>query len=173
LKFVDVKKENAMAFNYWSPRSAGIVATAGFLLLSVFQASLVLGAPLGDAAWGGESSELPIGFRFASVVATFLYILAAAIVMQRSELKNMGFSASFVGGLTRFLTVFFFFETVLNFASRSPIERWIWGPVCLILAGCCLTLARMEISRNSSVAGHGDGGGLSEDDHLLSDTNIV
>jgi hypothetical protein len=137
-----------MAFK-WSSQNAGIIATAGFLLLGAFQGSLVFGAPLGKASWGGGSSELPVCFRVGSAVAANLCVLAAATVMQRCGLKNMGFSAGFVRGETRFLTAFFFVATILNFASRSPIERWIWGPACLTLAVCCWTLAPIETSRSA------------------------
>jgi hypothetical protein len=158
-----------MAFK-WSPQNAGTIAAAGFLLLGAFQGSLVLGAPLGKASWGGGSSEIPVCFRVGSAIAAFLFVLAAATVMQRSGLKNMGFSAGFVGGETRFLTAIFFVATILNFASRSPIERWIWGPACLTLAVCCLTLARMETSSRSSFCGQQ---GLSEDDYLVSDASAA
>jgi hypothetical protein len=157
-----------MAFFKWSPQNAGRIATAGFLFLGALQGSLVLGAPLGKASWGGGSSELPVCFRVGSAVAANLCILAAATVMQRSGLKNMGFSAGFVRGETRFLTAFFSVATVLNFASRSPIERWIWGPACLTLAVCCLTLAPMETTSRSSFCGQQ---GLIEDDYLVSDAS--
>jgi hypothetical protein len=86
----------------------------------------------------------------------------------------VGFSAGFVGGETRFFTAFFSVATVLNFASRSPIERWIWGPACLTLTVCCLTLARMESSRSSFSCGHQQqGGGVSEDDYLVSDASAA
>jgi hypothetical protein len=157
-----------MAFlKRWSPQNAGTIATAGFLLLGAFQGSLASGRdPLGKAC------ELPVWFRIGSAVFAFLCVLAAATVMQRSGLKNMGFSAGFVEGETRFLTVFFFVAAVLNFASqqRSPIERWIWGPACLTLAVCCLTLARMETSTSSFC---GQQQGMSKDDYLVSDASAA
>jgi hypothetical protein len=149
-----------MAFA-WSPEHAGTIATAGFLLLGVFQGSLALGAPLGKSPWGGGSSVLPVCVRVGSAVAALLCVLAAATVMQGSGLKNMGFSTGFVGGETRFLTAFFSVATVLNFASRSPKERWIWGPACLTLAVCCFTLAWMETKRSSFYGQEG----LSDDDY--------
>ena len=47
----------------WFRENAGITATAGAMLLGAFQGSIVLGAPLCKASWGGGSSELPVCFR--------------------------------------------------------------------------------------------------------------
>jgi hypothetical protein len=33
----------------------------------------------------------------------------------------------------------------MNFASRSPWERFLWGPVALILAALCLVVARSPL----------------------------
>ena len=31
---------------------------------------------------------------------------------------------------------------LMNFASSSPWERFLWGPLALVLAGLCFVLAR-------------------------------
>jgi hypothetical protein len=41
------------------PRRAANVLTALLALLAVFQFTLVLGAPFGSAAWGGQHDVLP------------------------------------------------------------------------------------------------------------------
>jgi hypothetical protein len=43
--------------------------------------------------------------------------------------------------------------TLANFLSRSPWERFLLGPVTLVLAGLCLVVARAD---DGSVANAGD-----------------
>ncbi len=78
-------------------RVAGGAATVGFLGIAVFQAALAMGAAFGNAAWGGSSAALPAGLRVASGAAVVLWLLAAAIVAQRSGLGRHRFSATFAG----------------------------------------------------------------------------
>jgi hypothetical protein len=54
-------------------RLAALIVAVGFAGLAVFQLALSAGAPLGRAAWGGMSTQLPMSLRLASVVAIFIY----------------------------------------------------------------------------------------------------
>jgi hypothetical protein len=65
---------------------AAIVAAALLTVVAIFQIALALGAPLGDAAWGGRhQGVLPRGLRVASALAgiviyplIIVYALASA-----------------------------------------------------------------------------------------------
>jgi hypothetical protein len=123
-------------------RTLAVVAAVGFVAIAAFQAALALGAPLGRAAWGGTRSHLPLGLRVASGIAVVFWSLAAAIVLARS-----GVGATFVPSVvarwgTWILVVVLAVGAVMNAASSSPWERYLWAPLALVLAVVCFFVAR-------------------------------
>lgn len=120
---------------------AAVAAAIGFLAIAAFQAALALGAPLGHAAWGGANAELPNAYRVASGFAVAVWILAAAIVLGRAGLRAL-LPSGFVHWGTWTLVAMSLLAALMNFASSSPWERFIWGPVALIETGLCLVVAR-------------------------------
>ena len=128
--------------NLLPARTAAVAASVGFLAIATFQAALALGAPLGRAAWGGMQTDLPVGLRIASGVAIFVWILAAAIILGRVgiEVVPMPNGLHRVGSWV--LLVILAIGVVMNLASQSPWERFLWGPVGAILAVLTWTIAR-------------------------------
>lgn len=123
-------------------RRAAVAAAAGFFAIATFQVALALGAPLGRAAWGGASVELPVGLRIASAFAVAVWVFAALVVLRRA-----GYRVPLVAsGVSRWGTWIMIglsmLGALLNFASPSNWERFLWGPVALILAMLCLLVAR-------------------------------
>jgi hypothetical protein len=123
-------------------RRAGIAAAAGFLAIAAFQVALVLGAPLGRAAWGGTYVQLPLGFRIASALAVGVWVLAALIVLGRAGFQVSPLPSALARWGTWILVGVLPLGALMNFASPSSWERFLWGPVALILAVLCLILAR-------------------------------
>jgi hypothetical protein len=123
-------------------RRAAVAAAVGFLAIATFQVALALGAPLGRAAWGGASVELSVGLRIASAFAVAVWVFAALVVLRRA-----GYRVPLVAsGVSRWGTWIIVGLSVLgalmNFASPSNWERFLWGPVALILGVLCLLVAR-------------------------------
>ena len=121
-------------------RTAAILAAAGFLVIAVFQAALALGAPLGHAAWGGRQARLSTRLRIGSTVAVLFWILAALIVLGRA-----GFDVPFPDVVERWgtwvLVALLPIGGLMNIASSSRWERFLWGPLALILAVLTLVVA--------------------------------
>lgn len=121
---------------------AAIVAVVLLGVVCVFQIALALGAPLGNAAWGGQNDGvLPARLRIASgvvgiVVYPFigLFVLASAGLIEADWLPGTGKVGMWV------LTGLFSLGAFANFASRSKMERY-WGPVSLAIAVCCGLIA--------------------------------
>ena len=121
---------------------AGIVAVVLLAIIAVFQLALALGAPWGEAAWGGQNrGVLPRALRIASGIAAvvvypliMLVVLASAGVIDDSWLPLDTTLIMWV--LTALLTV----GAVMNAISRSRRER-IWAPVALAVAICCAIIA--------------------------------
>jgi hypothetical protein len=123
-------------------RSAAKAGAIGFLGIAGFQAALALGAPLGAAAWGGADSQIPASLRIASGIAAAMWGLAAVVILGRGGFHVPLLSPGFVRRGIWVLVAVLPLGAVMNFASPSPWERFIWGPVALILAVLSLVVAR-------------------------------
>jgi hypothetical protein len=123
-------------------KASAVAAAVGFVAIAVFQSALALGAPLGHAAWGGRRARLPGGLRVASGVAVAVWLLAASIVLARGGEELVPLPSGVPRWGTWVLVAVLAVGAVMNFASRSPWERWIWGPVTTVLAVLTFVVAR-------------------------------
>jgi hypothetical protein len=122
--------------------AAAYLAVALLLVLTAFQLALALGAPLGQASWGGKyRGKLPPALRAASAAnalaiypVAITYLLASARVVDGHGLPGAGPVAMWV------LVGYFSLGTLASLGSRSPVER-LWSPVLLALAVCCALIA--------------------------------
>lgn len=122
--------------------AAAFLTVALLLVLTAFQAALALGAPLGQASWGGRhSGKLPTGLRAASAAnalvvypVAIVYVLVSAGLVDGHGLPGAGSAAMWV------LVGFFSLGTFASLISRSPVERF-WSPVSLALVVCCAVIA--------------------------------
>lgn len=122
-------------------RTAAAMTAVGLFAIAAFQIALALGAPLGRAAWGGTHARLPVGLRIASSLAVLFWAFAALIVLGRGGYEISPLPFAFTEWGTWILVGLLPLGAVLNFASRSNWERFLWGPVALIVALLCLVVA--------------------------------
>ena len=123
-------------------RTAAVAASVGFIALAAFQVALALGAPLGRAAWGGTHVQLPTGLRIASAIAVGFWVLASLVVLERAGFEVSPLPSTLVRWGAWILVGLLPLGALMNFASQSPWERFLWGPVALILAALCFVVAR-------------------------------
>ena len=121
------------------------MAAIGFGVLVVFQAVLAAGAPLGEAAWGGAEPDLSTAERVASGVAVVVWTSAALIVLGRAGFWGGGGSRRAFRWGTWFFAGATAIGAILNFASQSRWENFIWGPLALVLAVLCTIVARSTV----------------------------
>ena len=122
-------------------RTAAALAAAGLLVIAAFQAALALGAPLGHAAWGGRQARLSTRFRIASAVAVVFWIVAALVVLGRAGFEVAPFPEVLERWGTWILVGLLPVGAVMNLASSSRWERYIWGPLAVALASLTLVVA--------------------------------
>lgn len=133
-------------------RLAAVAAAVGFGVIAAFQLLLALGAPWGQAAWGGgQEGQLPQELRFASTISMVILIGAALIVLGRAGYWGTRFSELFRRG-SWVLAVLLALGSVMNAASPSAWERFMWAPVALMLSLACLIVARSSSSRAAAGA---------------------
>lgn len=131
-------------------RALSIVAAAGFGLLAAFQLAIALGAPFGRASWGGSHpAELPIEFRIASGVAVGVYVFAALIILARGGVAIAPLSGGVVRRGAWIIVGLTAVGSLMNFASPSDWERFLWGPFALVLTVLCFLVARGGPERSS------------------------
>ena len=129
-------------------RRAQQAATVGFGALMVFQAALAVGAPLGDAAWGGAHSHLTTGERIGSAISVFVYLAAIRVVRERAAGRE---ERRYRWGIWA-LVALCGLASVTNLASESGWEHFVLAPVALLLSASCLVVARAATSARGSAA---------------------
>jgi hypothetical protein len=120
---------------------SAILACAILAGLTIFQAALIGGAPLGRMAWGGQHDVLPARLRIGSAASIALYALFAYAALAKAGLAPPLLGESFTSISMWVLTAYFTLGIVLNLISRSKAERLIMTPTVLILAALYLVLS--------------------------------
>ena len=118
-----------------------IAAVVGMVLLcglAVFQVLLALGKPLGKMAWGGRQRVLPSKLRLASALAVPILLWAAYVLAARAGVMPLFLPRGWIYGFTWFFAGYFGLNVLANFVSRSPREKWIMGPVSIIISATFL-----------------------------------
>lgn len=108
--------------------------------LAAFQLALILGAPLGRFAWGGQHRVLPGRFRIGSAVSIVIYSLIVILAWDRVGAVTL-FPAPLSAVAMWVLVGYFALGIVLNAISRSKPERFSMVPVSIILTVLCLLIA--------------------------------
>ena len=121
--------------------SAALLACTVLGGLAVFQALLVLGAPLGRFAWGGQHRVLPVPLRFGSVISVVVYAVLAGIVLARAGLLETDFSEGLLRAAAWIAAAYFFLGIWLNLASRSKPERTVMSPAAAVLCALFAVVA--------------------------------
>lgn len=126
-------------------RATAVAAVAGLLVVVAFQLSLALGAPFGSAALGGNhEGQLPADLRVVSVLSAAIWVLAAVILMRRAGLRVTRLPSPLLRRAAWIVVGVLAVGALLNFASPSPWERFMWGPFSMVLAGLCALVARSD-----------------------------
>ncbi|HEX8705252.1 MAG TPA: hypothetical protein VF815_40850 [Myxococcaceae bacterium] len=120
---------------------AAVLACVIFAGLTIFQALLIAGLPLGHLAWGGQHRVLPTGFRVGSAISILLYGIFATLVLERAGIIALLPGGAIEGVGLWGLTGYFALGIVMNAISRSMPERYTMTPVALVLTLLCLVLA--------------------------------
>jgi hypothetical protein len=121
-------------------RAAANVATAAFALGMLLQLLLAAGVVPITMAWGGSQTELTPGLRLASLAAVVILGLSAYVIRRRAGLMG-GRPGTVIKVLAWVITAYMALNILANFASRSPFERLLFGPLTVVLAAACLVVA--------------------------------
>jgi hypothetical protein len=121
-------------------RIAVWVALAGFAVMIIFQALLVLGVPWGKAAWGGTHTRLPALLRLGSLVAVGIYLIGGLIILEKAGILALFTNPLFAEIGIWTLAVIFGLSFIGNLLSQSRIEKMIMIPLSLALCLSCVII---------------------------------
>lgn len=131
-------------------RTTSIIATFILVCLSIFQLLLILGMPLGYAAWGGKYEVLPLNLRIGSIISIMIYIIAIYTILSKSGIVHKHTNTKFVNIAMWVFAVLFIISAFLNFASQRVWERSIMSSLSILLGLSFLRVAKskgMEYSK--------------------------
>lgn len=113
---------------------------AGMLwILVLFQIALALGAPWGEAAWGGRyKNKLPTNLRVASLLSAVSLLFMSVVVLSVAGGVEL-YPELFTTAIIWVMAVYFAIGVVMNALSRSKVER-IWAPYSAILSILCFLI---------------------------------
>ncbi len=120
---------------------AATTACTLLLCLVIFQIALILGAPIGRFAWGGNNTVLPINLRVASASSIALYLVFAMFILGKANVISTPLSGNVLAIGMWILTGYFILGVVMNGMSRSKPERMVMTPVAAALALLFLIVA--------------------------------
>jgi hypothetical protein len=89
--------------------------------------------------------RLPTGLRIASALATVFWVLATLVVLERGGFEASPLPPDVGRWGTWVLVALLPIGAIMNFASSSRWERFLWVRVAMLLAGLCLVLARSTL----------------------------
>jgi len=111
----------------------GYIAVGLFGIVMVLQLLLAAGILPVSMAWGGRNTELTLSLRFSSLIAVILLCYFAYVIARKAGILGTTPPSGLIKFLGWLVTAYMVFNTVMNFLSRSPAEKWIFGPITLAL----------------------------------------
>ena len=119
------------------------LAAMGFGIIVLFQVALAAGAPLGRAAWGGaHAGRLPRQLRMSSLIAAAVWIVAGLVLLRRAGHLTALLPWTVAQWGTWIVAGLLVLGAVMNVASPSGWERYLWAPFAATLAVLCILAAR-------------------------------
>ena len=122
------------------PQVVAIICSVALLAFAAFQVVLLAGVPLARFAWGGEDHYLqPRHRRFA--VLTIVGCLAGIFVALQGANLLLVIPALASQVACYVCAALLFAAFILTARSRSPLERHLMLPFCVILSALFLIIA--------------------------------
>jgi len=122
-------------------RLAAIIAVIAFALTMLLQVLIALGVLPITMAWGGTQTVLTPALRVAGLASVLVLVFFAYIILRRAGLVGLPPVPFWIRLMAWLITAFLALNTLGNFASRSPSERMVAGPISLVLVLACLVVA--------------------------------
>lgn len=117
------------------------IASALLAFFIGFQVLLAVGVLPVSMAWGGRQTELTPALRVASLVAVIVLGAFIYIIRYRAGLLGSVPAPTAIRVLAWVVAGYMALNTLGNFASVNNIEKWLFGPLTIIISITCLIVA--------------------------------
>ncbi len=94
--------------------------------------------------WGGRQTELTLALRLTSIVAAVVLGVFIYIIRYRAGLVGSVPSPLVIRVAAWVVTGYMVLNTLGNFASVSAVERFLFGPMTIVMAAACLIVAASQ-----------------------------
>lgn len=122
-------------------RIAGIMAVVLFGIVIILQVLLAAGILPVSMAWGGRQTVLTTGLRFASLGAAVVLACFAFVISRRAGLVGQIPPSTLIKVTSWLVTAYLALNMLGNFTSPSIREKWLFGPITLVLLICCFVVS--------------------------------
>lgn len=124
----------------FNPNLAGNTLLITLGLLIVFHVLVIAGIIPHSIVWAGKINSRAQLLRMESIS---LVVLALAILLVTLRMEYLAFidSPAVINGGMWVLFAFFLLNTLGNLTAKSPIEKYGFGTLTLLMSLCCLVLA--------------------------------
>jgi hypothetical protein len=120
---------------------AGFIYSILMGIVILFQFSLAIGIPWGDASMGGKfPGKYPPKMRIVAIINMLILSCMVVIVLVHANLALSQLKAVANKGIW-FVVAFSMIAVILNAITPSKIERKIWAPISLIQLITCIIVA--------------------------------
>jgi hypothetical protein len=119
---------------------------SGFLVFAtfataLFQLALVLGAPMGEYAFGGQTPKLPAQYRFSSAVSFLVMLAICGHYVAQLGLLDPLLEPDLNAIVNWVLVGFFALSAIVNNLTKSEKEKRLWGGVTIAMLLCSVIVA--------------------------------
>lgn len=122
-------------------QSSANIATLLFAIFIVVQLLAAVGVFPVSMLWGGRQTELTPALRVTSVVAAAILGLFIYIIRYRAGLIGSVPPPTIIRIAAWVVTGYMALNTLGNFASVSLVERFLFGPMTIVMMVTCLIVA--------------------------------
>ena len=126
-------------------RNAANIASVLFFIFVVVQLLVAAGIIPISMLWGGRQPELTPSLRVTSVVAAVILGAFIYIIRYRAGLVGRLPQPTIIRVAAWVVTGYMVVNTLGNFASVSTVERFVFGPMTIVLAVTSFIVAASRI----------------------------
>ena len=123
-----------------NPNLAGNILLILLALLVVFHLLVIAGIIPYNIVWAGKINNRTQLLRMESISLVVLALASILVALRMEYLTFLNYPSVINGGMW-VLFAFFLLNTLGNLTAKSPIEKYGFGTLTLLMSLCCLVLA--------------------------------
>jgi len=124
-----------------SARTAGNILLTLMFLLMGFHILVLIGIIPDEMVWGGQTVGNTVNKGTLELVALFSTILFSIIISMKLEYLWVGKFTKAINIVMWVIFAFFLLNIIGNFASTSAVEKFLFGPLTIIMSMLALRVA--------------------------------